>query len=123
MKLAHPEKVIAVCGCMAQEEDVVSEVLRKYPQVDLIFGTHNIYRLPEFLLKASEGKGRTVEVFSEEGRIIEDLPVRRTSRYKGFVNIMYGCNKFCTYCIVPYTRGKERSPRDREVYSEGNRKT
>ena len=113
MKLAHPEKVIAVCGCMAQEEDVVSEVLRKYPQVDLIFGTHNIYRLPELLLKASEGKGRTVEVFSEEGRIIEDLPVRRTSRYKGFVNIMYGCDKFCTYCIVPYTRGKQRS-RDRE---------
>lgn len=117
-KREHPESIIAVCGCMAQEEAVVREVLEKYPQVDLIFGTHNIERLPDLLQQALKHEGRVVEVLSHEGKIIEDLPVRRSSSCKGFVNIMYGCNKFCTYCIVPYTRGRERSRQKEAILQE-----
>lgn len=118
LKRKHPEKVICICGCMAQEEAVVDEILKGYPQVDIIFGTHNIYRFPELLTgRLSDGE-RRVEVFSEEGKVIENLPVQRSQTCKGFVNIMYGCNKFCTYCIVPYTRGKERSRRKEDIIEE-----
>jgi len=103
---------------MAQEESVVQEILKSYPQVDLIFGTHNIYRLPDLLKEVMTTKKRKVEVLSEEGRIIENLPVKRTQNVKGYVDIMYGCNKFCTYCIVPYTRGKERSRRMSDIIRE-----
>lgn len=101
--------LIALCGCMAQEEELVKTVLKKYPQVDLIFGTHNIYNLPALLASALNNKQRTVEVLSHEGDVIEELPVKRFLKHKAWVNIIYGCNKFCSYCIVPYTRGKERS--------------
>ncbi|MBR3310601.1 MAG: tRNA (N6-isopentenyl adenosine(37)-C2)-methylthiotransferase MiaB [Solobacterium sp.] len=118
LKRKHPEKVICICGCMAQEEAVVDEILKGYPQVDIIFGTHNIYHFPELLTgRLSDGE-RRVEVFSEEGKVIENLPVQRSQTCKGFVNIMYGCNKFCTYCIVPYTRGKERSRRKEDIIAE-----
>ncbi len=118
LKRMDPDKIFCICGCMAQEEAVVTEILEGYPQVDLIFGTHNLYRFPELLLKFVKQRERIVEVFSEEGKVIEDLPVQRSNPYKGFVNIMYGCNKFCTYCIVPYTRGKERSRNIEDIIAE-----
>ena len=117
-KKQHPESVICICGCMAQEEAVVNEVLNRYPQVDMIFGTHNIERLPELLQQAMKHEGRVVEVLSHEGKIVEDMPVKRSSSCKGFVNIMFGCNKFCTYCIVPYTRGQERSRQKEAILRE-----
>ncbi|MBR2067496.1 MAG: tRNA (N6-isopentenyl adenosine(37)-C2)-methylthiotransferase MiaB [Solobacterium sp.] len=113
-------KIIVMCGCMPQEEVVVERILKHYPQVDLVFGTHNIYRFPELLRQVMEEKKRVIEVYSEEGRVIENLPVRRSTSAKAFVNIMYGCNKFCTYCIVPYTRGKERSRKIEDIVQEVN---
>ena len=118
LKNENPDRIFCVCGCMAQEESVVQEILKSYPQVDLIFGTHNIYRLPDLLKEVMTTKKRKVEVLSEEGRIIENLPVKRTQNVTGYVDIMYGCNKFCTYCIVPYTRGKERSRRMSDIIRE-----
>lgn len=118
LKNENSDRIFCVCGCMAQEESVVQEILKSYPQVDLIFGTHNIYRLPDMLKEVMTTKKRKVEVLSEEGRIIENLPVKRTQNVKGYVDIMYGCNKFCTYCIVPYTRGKERSRRMSDIIRE-----
>ena len=118
LKNENPDRIFCVCGCMAQEESVVQEILKSYPQVDLILGTHNIYRLPDLLKEVMTTKKRKVEVLSEEGRIIENLPVKRTQNVKGYVDIMYGCNKFCTYCIVPYTRGKERSRRMSDIIRE-----
>lgn len=120
LKNEDPNRIFCICGCMAQEEAVVQEILKSYPQVDLIFGTHNIYRLPDLLNEVMTTHQRKVEVYSEEGRIIENLPVKRSQSIKGFVDIMYGCNKFCTYCIVPYTRGKERSRRISDIIREVN---
>ena len=109
LKKAHPEKKFVLCGCMAQEESIVEEIMRKYPQIDLLLGTHNLDRFPQLLARAMQGE-RVIEVESEgSGSVVEGLPVQRSRSYKAFVNIMYGCDKFCTYCIVPYTRGKERS--------------
>lgn len=118
VKAKHPGQIICLCGCMAQEEVVIDRILKSYPQVDLVFGTHNLWRLPELLKTVMTKKERTIEVYSEEGDLIEDMPVRRASSCKGFVHIMYGCDKFCTYCIVPYTRGRERSRRPQDVIAE-----
>ena len=118
LKEERSDRIFCICGCMAQEESVVKTILKTYPQVDLVFGTHNIYRLPDLLKEVIQTKKRKIEVLSEEGRIIEDLPVHRNQSCKGFVDIMYGCNKFCTYCIVPYTRGKERSRRMSDILRE-----
>lgn len=109
LKVQNPDLIIGVCGCMVQEEVIVQKILKTYPQVDLIFGTHNIHRLPTLLEHAYLSKEKTVEVYSQEGDIVENLPVSRFGKHKAWVNIMYGCDKFCTYCIVPFTRGKERS--------------
>ncbi|WP_353947738.1 tRNA (N6-isopentenyl adenosine(37)-C2)-methylthiotransferase MiaB [Sporolactobacillus sp. Y61] len=118
LKRENPGLIIGVCGCMAQEETVVNRILHKYPQVDLIFGTHNIHRLPQLLQEALFSKEMVVEVWSKEGDIIENLPQARKGHFQAWVNIMYGCDKFCTYCIVPYTRGKERSRRPEEIIEE-----
>ena len=118
LKSDKPDLIFAVCGCVAQEEEIVTLLLEKYRHVQLIFGTHNIHRLPELLYEVmSEGK-RVVEVLSKEGEVIENLPVRRFGKHKAWVNIMYGCDKFCTYCIVPYTRGKERSRAMEDILDE-----
>lgn len=117
LKQQYPNKVIALCGCMAQEESIVKTLLESYPQVDLIFGTHNLDHLPVLLSKALNHQ-RTVEVCSEEGSVIEGMPEARSRKYKAFVNIMYGCDKFCTYCIVPYTRGKQRSRQMSDIIDE-----
>lgn len=118
LKRENPGLIIGVCGCMAQEETVVNKILQTYPQVDLIFGTHNIHRLPQLLQEALFSKEMVVEVWSKEGDIVENLPQSRRGHFQAWVNIMYGCDKFCTYCIVPYTRGKERSRHPEEIIAE-----
>ena len=109
---------IGLCGCMAQEEGVVEELLNKYKYVDLVFGTHNIHELPSILYNAVTNGTREIEVWSKEGDIVEDIPIKRESKFKAWVNIMYGCDKFCTYCIVPYTRGKQRSRLKEDILKE-----
>ena len=118
LKRNNPDLIFALCGCMAQEEIIVKTILEKYPQVDLIFGTHNIHRLPWLLYNAMMAKEKTVEVYSKEGEVVENLPVSRFGKHKAWVNIMYGCDKFCTYCIVPYTRGKQRSRLMEDILKE-----
>lgn len=115
-KSLNEDMIIGLCGCMAQEEKTCRDILSTYKQVDLIFGTHNLDELPALIHKAM--KGKTIEVNSFEGEVVEDLPSRRESKYKALVNIMYGCDKFCAYCIVPYTRGKERSRLIEDVLKE-----
>ena len=117
LKLQKPSLLLGVCGCMSQEESVVNRIMQKYAFVDLVFGTHNIHRLPHLLQEAYFSKEMVVEVWSKEGDIVENLPKKREGM-KAWVNIMYGCDKFCTYCIVPYTRGKERSRRPQDVIAE-----
>ena len=118
LKREKPDLLLGVCGCMSQEESVVNKILKTYNQVDMIFGTHNIHRLPNILQEAYMSKEMVVEVWSKEGDVIENLPKVRKGNIKAWVNIMYGCDKFCTYCIVPYTRGKERSRRPEDIIQE-----
>lgn len=118
LKSINPDLIFGICGCMAQQEHVVDKILKSYPQVDLIFGTHNINRLPLLLKDALLNKERVVEVFSNKSEIYENLPIVRNNNLKAWVNIMYGCDKFCTYCIVPYTRGKERSRLKEDIIKE-----
>lgn len=118
LKQQNPDLLLAICGCMPQEENVVSRILEKYPHVDIIFGTHNIYKLGEYIYDAYLSKERVVEVFSKEGEIVEGLPSKRDHQARAWVNIMYGCDEFCTYCIVPYTRGKERSRLPEDILNE-----
>ncbi|MDC3414340.1 tRNA (N6-isopentenyl adenosine(37)-C2)-methylthiotransferase MiaB [Aquibacillus sp. 3ASR75-11] len=118
LKTENPGVILGVCGCMSQEESVVNRILKKHPFIDMIFGTHNIHRLPQLLKEAMFGKEMVVEVWSKEGDIIENLPKVRKGSTKAWVNIMYGCDKFCTYCIVPYTRGKERSRLPQDIIQE-----
>lgn len=113
LKEKNPELVIGICGCMPQQKQELETMLKKLPHVDLIFGTHNIHRLPELLERATGGE-RIVEVWDEaqydEGQDFrDDLPVQRGNNLKAYVNVIYGCTNFCTYCIVPYVRGKEHS--------------
>jgi tRNA-2-methylthio-N6-dimethylallyladenosine synthase len=118
LKNNNPDLILGVCGCMSQEEKVVNNILQKYQHVDLVFGTHNIHRLPVYLRDAYMNKERVIEVWSQEGDIVEHMPVVRDGKIKAWVNIMYGCDEFCTYCIVPFTRGKERSRRPEDILEE-----
>ncbi len=118
LKRENPDMIFAVCGCMSQEEVVVEKLLKTYTFVDMIFGTHNIHRLPNLLNDALMTKERVVEVWANEGEIIENLPKSRKNSKQAWVNIIYGCDKFCTYCIVPYTRGKERSRNKDDILDE-----
>lgn len=118
LKLEKPDLLLGVCGCMSQEESVVNRILEKHHFVDMIFGTHNIHRLPQILNEAYLSKEMVIEVWSKEGDVIENLPKERKGNIKAWVNIMYGCDKFCTYCIVPFTRGKERSRRPEDIIQE-----
>jgi tRNA-2-methylthio-N6-dimethylallyladenosine synthase len=117
-KRENPDLILGLAGCMAQEENVVERVLKKYQHVDIVFGTHNIHKLPEYIETAMFSKERVIEVYSKEGDIVENLPKTRNHKYKAWVNIMFGCDEFCTYCIVPYTRGKERSRSKEEIIDE-----
>ncbi|HLR89053.1 MAG TPA: tRNA (N6-isopentenyl adenosine(37)-C2)-methylthiotransferase MiaB [Atopostipes sp.] len=118
LKLENPDLILGVCGCMSQQESVVNRIMQKHQHVDLIFGTHNIHRLPHLVKEAMFSKANVVEVWSKEGDIIENLPKVRRGKVKAWVNIMYGCDKFCTYCIVPMTRGKERSRLPEDIIQE-----
>ena len=117
-KRVNPDLIIAVAGCMPQEEATVERILSKYKHVDIVFGTHNISSFLNYLYYVMVENKKMIEVFSEEGNIIEHLPQARDNRFKAWVNIMFGCDEFCTYCIVPYTRGKERSRRKEYIIEE-----
>ncbi len=117
-KRQNPNLILGLAGCMAQEENVVERVLKKHQHVDIVFGTHNIHKLPDYIQTAMFAKERVIEVYSKEGEIVENLPKTRNHKYKAWVNIMFGCDEFCTYCIVPYTRGKERSRSKDEIIEE-----
>ena len=118
LKKNNPELIIAIGGCMMQEPSSVKRVYDKYPQIDLIFGVHQITKLPYLLYEVMKSKERMIEVTSEPGIINENLPMHRDYQYKAFVSIMDGCNNFCTYCIVPYTRGKQRSRLMKDILEE-----
>ena len=117
--LKEKKDIITVfCGCMAQEEGISKELTSKYKWIDIIMGTHNIHKLPIYLEEIMKNKKQEVNVYSIEGDVYEGIPVKRDSKYKAWVNIMYGCDKFCTYCIVPYTRGKQRSRLMEDILEE-----
>lgn len=118
IKEQRPELMIALCGCMVQQEHISERIRKVHPQVDLIFGTHALYRLPELLYRALHEKGAVVDIENSDGKIAEDVPVKRSSDSKAWVSIMYGCNNFCTYCIVPYVRGRERSREPARILDE-----
>ena len=119
LKESKPDLKIILCGCMAQEESVVKEIMDHHKYIDLVFGTHNIHELPNYLMNLSDGLN--VEVKSNEGNVFEiGETYKRDSKYVAWVNISYGCDKFCTYCIVPYTRGKERSRKSEDILREVN---
>ena len=117
-KRQKPSLIIGLCGCMAQEEEVVNMVLKSYKNVDLIFGTHNLFELPQMLEKIIVNKQKAVSVYSHQGSIFEGLPSHRSLQFKASVMIMDGCDKFCTYCIVPYTRGQQRSRLAEDIVAE-----
>lgn len=120
-KKKNPQMKIALCGCMMQEPEVVEKIRKSYRFVDLIFGTHNIYRFAELLYECLSGSGMVVDIWEDTDRIVENLPVERKYPFKSGVNIMFGCNNFCSYCIVPYVRGRERSRGPREILREVER--
>ena len=114
LKAEKKEMKILLCGCMMQQERIAEKMRKSYPFVDIVFGTHVIHRLPEFLYKSLSAGKRIYELPDEDGVIVEDMPLHRDSDFKAWIPVMYGCNNFCTYCIVPYVRGRERS-RDPEI--------
>ena len=118
LKLEKKDLIIGLTGCMAQESGVVDDVLKDYKFVNFVIGTHNLYQLPEVIDEAIVSNKQQIEVYSREGDLVEGLPVVRANSYKAYVNIIYGCDKFCTYCIVPYTRGRERSRKKEDILKE-----
>lgn len=118
IKETNPDFTVCVCGCMMQQQHVIDTVKQKYPWVDIIFGTHNIHQFPKLLESVLGEKQKMVDVWDDGGDIVEGLPVKRQFAHKALVNIMFGCNNFCTYCIVPYTRGRERSRHSEEILAE-----
>jgi tRNA-2-methylthio-N6-dimethylallyladenosine synthase len=118
LKTRNPRAIIAVCGCMAQQERVVAHILEKYRHVDLVFGTFSLHKLPELLYKAMCSETPVVDVSAEDGYIAEGVPISRGHGVKAWITIMYGCNNFCSYCIVPYVRGRERSRKPEDIINE-----
>ncbi|NLM08204.1 MAG: tRNA (N6-isopentenyl adenosine(37)-C2)-methylthiotransferase MiaB [Clostridiales Family XIII bacterium] len=117
IKEERPDVIIAVCGCMMQQQHIIDTLKSKYTWVDLVFGTYNIHEFPKLLGNVLDERKKVVDVWDQADEIVEGLPAQRKHPYKAFVNIMYGCDNFCSYCIVPYTRGRERS-RDPEAILE-----
>lgn len=120
IKRENPDMLIGICGCMPQEEKATKRIMETYPHIDIIFGTHNEVNLPKLLYEAYMSKSKVIEVLSTQGSIVEGAPKKRALGHKAWVHIMYGCDEFCTYCIVPYTRGKERSRDKEDIISEVN---
>ncbi len=118
LKERNPDLIIGICGCMVQQKAELERIRQSLEHVDLVFGTHNIHRLPELLHKVRVTGERVIEVWHEEGDVVEGLPVQREGKLKAYVTIIYGCNEFCTYCIVPYVRGKERSRAMEQILAE-----
>lgn len=118
LKKLNPNLVVAVCGCMAQEEGRVELFKEKYPYVSIVFGTHNLHKFKDYLIQYNKDKQRIFDVWDTEKEINEDVDMYRTSDNNAWVNIMYGCNNFCTYCIVPYVRGRERSRKPEDIENE-----
>lgn len=117
-KKKNPHMKVALCGCMMQEDLVIQKLLKSYSFVDLIFGTHNLYKFAELLYRCYTEKGTVIDIWQDTDRIVEALPVERKYPFKSGVNIMFGCNNFCSYCIVPYVRGRERSRAPEEILQE-----
>ena len=118
LKRGNPNIIVAVCGCMAQRQSVADKLRKSYPYVDIVFGTQTQHRLPEFIYRRLSGSGRIFDLTLDNGDICEDVPVRRDGGLKGWLPIMYGCDNFCTYCIVPYVRGRERSRQPERILDE-----
>ena len=118
MKKKNPYKKIALCGCMMQEASVIEKLRKSYRFVDLVFGTHNIYKFAELLVRMFESDGMVIDIWEDTDQIVEDLPVERKFAFKSGINIMFGCNNFCSYCIVPYVRGRERSREPKDIIRE-----
>ena len=118
MKQSKPNLLIGLCGCMAQEEVVVNDILNKYKYVDFVCGTHNLDNMLSIIKNKIDTDKRQIEVLSYEGDVVEGVPVVRNSKYSAWIDIIYGCDKFCTYCIVPYTRGTQRSRKHEDIVSE-----
>ena len=118
LKSRKPHLKIAMCGCMMQEDSVIEKIKKSYRFVDLIFGTHNIFKFAELLVTMFENKEMIIDIWQETDQIVEELPISRKYSYKSGVNIMFGCNNFCSYCIVPYVRGRERSRDPKEIVQE-----
>lgn len=114
----NPEQIVAVCGCMMQQPEIVKKIKEKYKQVDIVFGTHNLHQLPEILANYQISGERIFEIWDDNDTIVEGLPVDRRYPFKSYVTIMNGCNNFCTYCIVPYTRGREVSRSHEDIIKE-----
>lgn len=117
-KKKNPHMLIALCGCMMQESEVVEKIRKSYRFVDLIFGTHNIYKFPELLYNRLQSERMVIDIWKDTDKIVEDLPSERKYSFKSGVNIMFGCNNFCSYCIVPYVRGRERSRNPQDIIRE-----
>ena len=118
LKKKSPHKKIALCGCMMQEPSVIEKIKQSYRFVDLIFGTHNIYKFAELLVNMFEADKMVIDIWEDTDKIVEDLPVERKYPFKSGINIMFGCNNFCSYCIVPYVRGRERSRNPQDIINE-----
>ncbi|MEE1315506.1 MAG: tRNA (N6-isopentenyl adenosine(37)-C2)-methylthiotransferase MiaB [Faecalimonas sp.] len=117
-KKSNPYMMIGLCGCMMQEPEVVEKLKKQYRYVDLIFGTHNIYKFAELLVTRYESERMVIDIWKDTDQIVEDLPSERKFSFKSGVNIMFGCNNFCSYCIVPYVRGRERSRQPKDILRE-----
>ena len=118
LKKKNPQMVIALCGCMMQEPEVADKIQKSYRFVDLVFGTHNIFKFAELLVTSLNSSRMVVDLWKDTDKIVEDLPAERTYSFKSGVNIMFGCNNFCSYCIVPYVRGRERSRKPEDIIRE-----
>ena len=118
LKQSKPDLLIGLCGCMAQEEVVVNDILNKYKYVDFVCGTHNLDNMLSIIKNKIDTDKRQIEVLSYEGDVVEGVPVVRDSKYSAWIDIIYGCDKFCTYCIVPYTRGTQRSRKHEDIVEE-----
>lgn len=121
LKKKNPHMKIALCGCMMQEGAVIDKIRKSYRFVDLIFGTHNIFKFPELLCTMFESDSMIIDIWEDTNQIVEDLPVERKYLFKSGINIMFGCNNFCSYCIVPYVRGRERSRSPKDIIREAER--
>jgi len=121
LKKDKPELLICVGGCMTQEKGMAERIKNLYPFVDVVYGTHNLYRLPEYIYRTLTEREPVIEVIDSDGYVVEGMPEKRNARHQAFVNIMYGCNNFCSYCIVPYVRGRERSREPQAILDEVKR--